>query len=368
MRPAVVITGAGIVTAALTGSWPALGVFLAASRSVVADRDGRRAALLAPAALAALLHPDETRRLSRVCQLSVAAARLAMAESGYDAARGVGLVIGTEFGDLRSTIEFADGYLRRGASGLSPLLFPNTVMNAMAATTAIAVGAKGMALTFNTPTVAGELAVARGAAAVAGGRTEAILAGGVDDLDPLVARGLADLGRGHDTRGEGAVFLLLESRASAERRGAAVLGEIRGAAVRALQVRPYGVPPRPRARGADDVSASRAITGALLDSSTTRDALGWTYTSASGDPTRDAWEARLLAGALGGAPPPATSLAPLMGHHSGLGALSVAAGAWTAASGVLPREHGAARVHRGPGLVHGIARGGTHVALVVDAA
>jgi 3-oxoacyl-[acyl-carrier-protein] synthase II len=368
MRRSVVITGTGIVTAAVTGSWPALGAFLAASHSAVTERDGRRTALLEPAALVALLNPDEARRLSRVCQLSVAAARLAMAESGYEAARGLGLVIGTEFGDLRSTIEFADGYLRRGASGLSPLLFPNTVMNAMAATTAIAIGAKGMALTFNTPTVAGELAVARAAAAVAGGRAEAVLAGGVDDLDPLVARGLADLGRGHDTRGEGAVFLLLESRASAEHRGAAVLGEIRGAAVRALPVRPYGVPPRPRARGATEACASRAIAGALVASGTARDALGWTYTSASGDAARDAWEARLLAGALGEARPRATSLAPLMGHHSGLGALTVAAGAWTAASGVLPHEDGARRVSRGPGLVHGVARGGTHVALVVDAA
>ncbi len=368
MKRAVVITGAGIVTAGVTGAWPALGAFLGASRSAVTERDGRRAALLEPAALAALLNPDETRRLSRVCQLSVAAARLAMAESGYEAARGLGLVIGTEFGDLRSTIEFADGYLRRGATGLSPLLFPNTVMNAMAATTAIAVGAKGMALTFNTPTVAGELAVARGAAAVAGGRTEAILAGGVDDLDPLVARSLGDLGRGQDTRGEGAVFLLLESRASAERRGATVLGEIRGAAVRALPARPYGVPPRPRTRGPHDVSVSRAIAGALAVSGTAPDALGWTYTSASGDAARDAWEARLLAGALGDARPPATSLAPLLGHHSGLGALTVAAGAWTAGSGMLPRQHGAGPARRGPGLVHGIARGGTHVALVVDAA
>jgi 3-oxoacyl-[acyl-carrier-protein] synthase II len=364
MRQSVVITGAGILTAGVTGSWPALAAFLAAPRSSV----NGRAALLAPAALAALMNPDETRRLSRVCQLSVAAARLAMAESGYDAARGLGLVIGTEFGDLRSTIEFADGYLRRGASGLSPLLFPNTVMNAMAATTAIAIGAKGMALTFNTPTVAGELAVARGAAAIAGGRAEAVLAGGVDDLDPLVARGLADLGRGHDIRGEGAVFLLLESRASAERRGAVVLGEIRGAAVRALRVRPYGVPPRPRAQRTNGVSASRAIAGALAASGAARESLGWTYASASGDPGRDAWEARLLAGALGEAQPPATSLAPLLGHHSGLGTLAVAAGAWTARSGLLPGAGGSGRVKPGPGLVHGIARGGTHVALVVDAA
>jgi hypothetical protein len=65
-----------------------------------------------------------------------------------------------------------------------------------------------------------------------------------------------------------------------------------------------------------------------------------------------------------------TSLAALIGHHAGLGALRVAAAAWTARAGLLPTAAGAepARVAAGRGLVHGVARGGTQVALVVDAA
>ena len=47
---------------------------------------------------------------------------------------------------MRSTLAFADGYLARGASGLSPLLFPNTVMNTMAAATAIALAVAAAAL------------------------------------------------------------------------------------------------------------------------------------------------------------------------------------------------------------------------------
>ena len=42
------------------------------------------------------------------------------------------IVVGTEHGDFRSSAEFADGFLRRGPTGLSPMIFPNTVMNAMA--------------------------------------------------------------------------------------------------------------------------------------------------------------------------------------------------------------------------------------------
>src|SRR4029077_9658408 len=88
------------------------------------------------ATLTALVEGGEARRLSRVCQLTLAAARLALGESGLDPARdlagGLGLVVGTELGDYTSTIAFADGFLARGPAGLSPLLFPNTVMNTMA--------------------------------------------------------------------------------------------------------------------------------------------------------------------------------------------------------------------------------------------
>ena len=59
----------------------------------------------------------DTRRLSRVCQLAVAAARLALRDAGGDADAALGVVVGTELGDLRSTREFADGYRARGAAG-----------------------------------------------------------------------------------------------------------------------------------------------------------------------------------------------------------------------------------------------------------
>jgi len=353
-RRAVVITGVGVVNAALVGASPALGAWLARPRAAArVPVGGRPTARLPEATLAGLIDPGEARRLSRVCQLTIAAARLALAESGVDPVRGLGLVVGSELGDFTSTIAFADGFLARGAAGLSPLLFPNTVMNTMAATTAIAVASRELSLTLNVPTVAGELAVARGAAAVAGGRVDAVLAGGVDELDPLVAEMLHVLGD-EAGRGEGATFLVLEAEETARARGAAALGRIEGGAWRSLPARPWGV-----RRGA----ASRAIDEACARAGGR--APGWVYGSASGDTARDAWEARVLLKALGG-PRPTASLAALLGQHGGLGALRVAAAAWTARSGLLPDDAGGppARVS-GPGLVHGLARGGGHVALMI---
>ena len=355
-RRAVAVTGVGVVNAGMLGASSALGAWLAQPRAAARVRagNGRPSMMLPEGTLAGLIDPGEARRLTRVCQLTIAAARLAVAESGVDPARGLGLIVGSELGDYTSTIAFADGYLARGAAGLSALLFPNTVMNTMAATTAIAVATRELSLTLNVPGVAGELAIARGAAAVASGRVDAVLAGGVDELDPLVAEMLEALGD-ETVRGEGATFLVLEAEAVARARGAAVLGRIDGAAWRSLQARPWGVGRRAASVAIDEARA-RAGGGRP----------GWIYRSSNSDGQRDTWESRVLAAALGEMPP-AVSLAALLGQHGGIGALSVAAAAWTARSGLLPHGGGAARVS-GPGLVHGLARGGGHVALMVNAA
>jgi len=354
----VVITGVGIVNAAVVGDSAALARWLAAPVAAprVRPRQARPAVRLPETTLSSLIDGTEARRLARVCQLAIAAARFAIAESGLDAASGVGLVIGSELGDYTSTIAFADGYLARGPAGLSALLFPNTVMNTMAATTAIAVATRELALTINVPTVSGELAVARAAAAVGGGRVDAVLAGGVDELDPLVAEMLDALGD-DGVRGEGAAFVMLEAAASARARGARILGRIAGSSWRALHARPWGVGRRVTSRAIAEAQARAGL------------APEWVYASASGDRPRDAWESRVLSVALGARRVPTTSLAPLVGHHAGLGVLHVASAAWSARSGRLPGADGATvALPRGAGLVHGLGRGGGHVALMVDAA
>ncbi len=368
-RQRVAITGVGVVNDAMRGGYAELGAYLAAPRSVV-KRIGptgsqRLAAELGDDALGDLVNEAEARRLSRVCRFTVAAARLALVDAGLVGTRDLGVIVGSEFGDLRSTMDFADGYLARGPSGLSALLFPNTVMNTMAAATAIAVQARECCLTLNAPTIAGELAVARGAAAIGSGRLTVALAGGVDQLDAIVQTTTAALGGADDARGEGACFLVLESLDAARARGARIIGEILGAAWRALPARPCDV-----GRG----THCRAI-GAALDAAGVSPAdLRWIHASASGDGPRDAWERALLDTALAPFRPATTALSLLLGRHAGAGALRVAAGSWTARSGLLPQAievpiDGAAirmtRLPTGPGLVHGVARGGSQVAMIV---
>jgi 3-oxoacyl-[acyl-carrier-protein] synthase II len=284
-----------------------------------------------------LLDETEARRLSRICQFTVAAARLALGEAGLDARGDLALLVGTEFGDMVSTIAFVDGYLRGGPVGVSPLLFPHTVMNTMAATTAIAVSAKDLSLTLNTWTVAGELAIARGAAMIRAG-----LAGGADEPPPMVVQTIREIGGGGDVRSDGAGFVVLESLESAQARGAAILAEIVGMAWRALPARPHGI-----GRGAD----SKAIAAALAEAGAGAEEIGHVYTSASGDAEREAWEDAILDRALAPHQPSRRALSLAAGRHSGLAARVVVTAAAEAGDGLA--------------LVHAVARGGNQVAIVV---
>jgi 3-oxoacyl-[acyl-carrier-protein] synthase II len=355
-RCRVAITGIGVVGSTLSGGSAALGAYLACPRTDPGQ--------LASGALAGTVTGVDVRRLSWVCQLAVAAGKLAVIDAACPSDGALGLVLGTEFGDLRSTREFAEGYLTRGQAGLSALLFPNTVMNTMAAATAIALGARALSLTINAPTLAGELAIVRATACIAAGRAQRLLAGGVDENDPFVGEVLGRLGADLGVRGEGAGFVVLESWEAARARSARVLGEIRAAVSGAIPARPHGVG---RAR------RSPAVAQALAQAGLAAGEISCVYASANGDRLRDNWERALLAESLAPHQPPASALSMLTGHHAGMGAVRVAAAAWTARSGLFPlisptSASSSTEITRVPttaGLVHSVARGGSQVAIVV---
>jgi 3-oxoacyl-(acyl-carrier-protein) synthase len=293
-------------------------------------------------AVSRLLDESETRRLSPVCQMTVAAARQALAGAGLDPHGELALLVGTEFGDMVSTIDFVDGYLRRGPGGLSALLFPHTVMNTMAAATAIAVSAKDVSLTLNAWVVAGELAIARATAAVRAGRIGACLAGGADEPPAFVVSTIREAGRDGDARSAGAGFVVLESLALARARGAPVLGEIVGVAWSALPARPHGVGRAVR---------SRAIAAALADAGADAGEIALVHASEGGDGPRAAWERDVIEAALAPHRPPRRATRAPAGRHSGLAARAVTIAAADAGERLA--------------LVHAVARGGNHVALVV---
>jgi 3-oxoacyl-[acyl-carrier-protein] synthase II len=328
----------------------------------------RLAAEVDEATLASLVDRDAARRLSRICRLALGACVLAVRDAEVAAGPGLGLVVGTEYGDFTSSRDFAHGFLRRGPGGLSPMIFPNTVMNTMAATAAIAIGARAPSVTVNQPVLAGDLAVVRGARLIADGRAEAVVAGGVDELFEDVYERLAQMGalspmkspapegcrpfaadHNGPVLGEGGTFLVLEERTAARARAARILAEITATA--------WGnVPTAPHTARATRADADSPVARLLRDRGTA--GVARCYGAGNGDPRVDDWERTLLARDLAGRDDlvPPLSLAPLFGQHGGLGALRVGAAALDAARGT------------GTVLVHGIARGGCRTALVVEPA
>jgi 3-oxoacyl-(acyl-carrier-protein) synthase len=404
--PAVVVTGIGTVSALAVGGGAALRAALDAGATGIGpvrafptaggpNRLGGEVGDLAPH-----LADDEVRRLPRVSQLAVVAARLALSDAGLEPGQlgAGGLVLGSHWGDFRSSETFARGFLLRGPLGLSPLVFPSTVMNAMAAHVALAVGVRGPMLTVNDHGAAGDLAVAQGAALLGVGRAAVVLAGGVDELSPILYRELARLGgvstaapgpegcwpfdrRANGTvLGEGATLLVLETREAARARGARVYAEVGGAA--------WGnVPARPEWGGRGRVPEPHVVRRALEAAGLARRDVDAVYLTGPGEPRQDAAELELVARALGaGEPRPRlTALTPLVGDHAGLGGLRSAAAALAVGGARVPPlpalrapiRADLALVAASPGsagppaapvrvaLVHAYGRGGTHVAIVL---
>ena len=135
-----VITGIGCVSPFGVGGYDLVAEVLKANISAIQPlmsfpTAGLPSCLGAEVSAAYLPETEEARRWSRLSQMTVLACRQAVAEAGLcdsTALCQAGLVVGSQFGDLRSTEAFSLGFLRKGPLGLSPLLFPSTVMNAMA--------------------------------------------------------------------------------------------------------------------------------------------------------------------------------------------------------------------------------------------
>ena len=187
----------------------------------------------------------EARRLSRVCQLTIAAARLAVAEAGLDP-RGTGARASSDRRHRAGRLHLDDRVRRR-------LPGPRAGRTVAAAVPQHRDEHDGRdhrdrrrsarAVPHAQRSDGGRRAGgrARGRRRSRAGASSAVLAGGVDELDPLVGEMLRGARR-RGVRGEGATFLVLEDESRGARVAArAVLGRIGGAAWRSLPARPWGV-------------------------------------------------------------------------------------------------------------------------------
>ncbi|HEY9724030.1 MAG TPA: beta-ketoacyl synthase N-terminal-like domain-containing protein [Oscillatoriaceae cyanobacterium] len=150
------------------------------------------------------------RSVDRLGLMTLAACQDAMDDAL--APDGVGVVLGTAFGALRSVTDFFTERLREGPRLVTPSNFGSIVMNAAAGQVAVRHGFTALNATLTSGSASGLDALGLAADLLRAGRASALLAGGADDLSPDAQRALEALGwtaAGYAAR-EAAVVLRLE--------------------------------------------------------------------------------------------------------------------------------------------------------------
>jgi len=327
-------------------------------------------------------------------RMTVAASRLALDDAGLRpedvAADRGGIVFGTSLGDLEDSIAHLDRIFTRGPAAASPMVFPNLVLNAPAGYVAMEYGWTGVNFTVAQHEVSGEHAIALGCDLVRSGQAEVVLAGGGDELTPILveayhrARALAaqrggrewaspyDCERSGLVLGEGAAMLVLEPLENARRRGVPVYAVL-------AAVRDYSVV-APRYAWPTRAEAAAPALAALVP-----DDIDIVFGTANSSRRLDACElglfARLVADRADAVA--VTSVKGAVGEYGAAGAVTVATACLAVHEQMIPplchlgtadtdvpfRFVGvrAAPARLCAALVSGLARGGTGIAMRLEA-
>ena len=257
-RRRVVITGLGAVTpVGLTAgeSWQAVKEGVCGIGPITQfDPAGMKVQLAAEAKgfePDALFGKQEAKRMGRFTQFALAAAREALADSGFQIEnadpRRCGVIVSSGIGGIGITESEHDRGLEKGWDRVSPFFIPTGICNMAAGRVAIDSGFRGMCTCPVTACAGGTNAVGDGFRYIRDGYAEAMLCGGAEGaLTPLAVGGFTsmkalsqstdpkrasipfDAERNGFVMGEGAGVLLLEELEHALARGAKIYAEVTG--------------------------------------------------------------------------------------------------------------------------------------------
>ena len=256
----VVVTGLGLVTPLGTGvekNWEA----------IVAGRSGIRPITRFPnvefmaARIAGevpdfraedFIEPKEIKKMDLFIQYSVAAADMAVRNSGFtidpDVAPHVAVIIGVGLCGIATIETYQQAYMEGGPRKISPFFIPKVISNLAPGQIAIRHGAKGVNWTPTSACASGNHAIGEAYHLIRRGLQDAAITGGAESaITPLGVGGFAamkalstrndeperasrpfDKDRDGFVIAEGSGILILEERESAIKRGATILAEVIG--------------------------------------------------------------------------------------------------------------------------------------------
>jgi 3-oxoacyl-[acyl-carrier-protein] synthase II len=376
------VTGVGVVSPAAVGVEKLFDAFAAGTPApVTVDEKDGPGARVGDFGARQQIPPANLRRMPRLTQMAIVAAKQALGEHTFDPTR-VGVVLGTGLGTLDETIGFMQGYIDGGPEAASPLLFPYSVMNAAAGQMAVELKLRGVNSTINHRDTSPLAALGLACDLLALGRADAIVVGGVDELSAPVRAGYRLFGgisptasmRPYDAArdgllpSEGAALILVEREEDARRRGAHIYALVDG--------RAESGEPRPRIGWGSSPSWPRAVQ--TIATAVGKRPISWI--AGQGNGTRlDERELATYAEALGTLPP-VSSVLSVTGESMSSAMVRVLAGVFalerqmlpgtpglvTAQSPSLVRETRAAAVERV--LCASFAQGGSNSAIVLEKA
>lgn len=238
MTPRIVVTGAGVISP-LGAGIEAFADALWSGKSAVAPSTrfpGSTIAEFGDFNPTPWLGNKGVRVLDRGTRFLCVAAQMALYSTGLlqDAASdgdpGLGLVCGTMFGGVHSIAMFDWSGLVEGPSMVSPMEFPNTVINAPAGQAAIKHKLRGVNSTICAGLASGLHAIQYAADFLRFGRARHLMAGGMEEVCDEAALGFSKLGIASPTgcvrpfgmdrdgaaAGEGSALWMLETEETAE--------------------------------------------------------------------------------------------------------------------------------------------------------
>lgn len=304
----------------------------------------------------AFMEKREARRMDRYCQLGVAAAQMAMQDSGlvvddYGPYR-VGTIIGSGVGGLETmAVEFGKLYGDVGARRISPLFVPMMIANMAAGKVSMIHNAKGSSLCVTTACASGTHAIGEAYRAIKHGYLDACISGGCEApitpiaiagfnnmkaltsaTDPAKASLPFDQRRSGFVIGEGAGILILEELESAQKRGANILCELAGYGSTADAY--HITSPDPEGEG-----PAEAMRLAMSDAEVLPQQVGYINAHGTSTPLNDKFETLAIHKALGESAKETavSSSKSMLGHLLGAaGAVEAIASALALKDGILP--------------------------------
>lgn len=198
------------------------------------------------------IEPKEIKKMDRFIHLAIAAATMAINDSGIkiteENAERVGVIVGAGMGGLPAIEYYHKAYLEKGYKRISPFFIPMLIINLASGNIAIRFKAKGPNSAAVTACATGSHSIGDAFKIIQRGDADVMITGGTESvITPLGIGGFAvmkalstrnnepekasrpfDAERDGFIMGEGAGIIILESLQNAVKRGAKIYAEIVG--------------------------------------------------------------------------------------------------------------------------------------------